>query len=188
MLRLPLYLISVFGVVALVACRGLSPAETKLIGTWEQFTIEGPLDITLKSDHTWVLEGGIAEGPIYGRWHVEADDIVMDYHADAIGVHDTTRQSLRDFARGHSRILPKIPPRLSDSDVIRLATSAARRKNINVEELSIPIISYDRSEEEGTWRVWWYKKPFRLDMTPRDRVVGATINDRTSQVSLVHMK
>ena len=89
---------------------GLPVEEAKLVGKWEQLTIEGPLALNLLRDHTFVAIGGIAEGPMRGWWRVSRNQLILKF--DNPLMPDTKSMSLTQFHRIYRRV---DPPRNSNA-------------------------------------------------------------------------
>jgi hypothetical protein len=75
--------VQVAAILVLLVCAGcnrLSPAEKKVVGEWQTYSIGGVIVNTIRADHTWTSVGGCLPdaGPTRGRWRVEGTDIVYE--------------------------------------------------------------------------------------------------------------
>ena len=68
------------------SCDRLSPAEKKVVGEWQSYSIGGVMVMTIRPDHTWKSVGGCLDGESPpGRWRIDGGDIVYELDPHQFG-------------------------------------------------------------------------------------------------------
>ena len=77
--------------LGIVACQPLSSDERKLLGRWQQSSMDATWRITFKSDHTLIVEledldSHKVESSVFGTWNLDGSQLTTDIDLSTLQV------------------------------------------------------------------------------------------------------